>query len=550
MWQSFTSSGYRDLATRIVELATSGYFENGYDGSTPTGLIASSVGSGYTDGDILTITHNSALAPCQFSISSIAGAITGIKQILNGGAFQNRIATVSVNVGGTGYAVNDIVLVGSGHYPPIPATDGAATNPAKVRVTSVSSGVVTGVALFEDGGSYITAPPTTACITNSSIGNGTGTGLKLNLTLQGVIGTTGIAATGGSGTGAIFMGSLTFAGWTVLKSVNNYHLNSVTDEKEIILQGSAGAGQVPALVGIRTGTNGSGGTLRNFLSFTGMTAFNSSSSYDAQPNAINPTPSTTGGQYISVLPASTTVQCWIGGNQRMLRGVIRNDGAATVYQSYYVGLLDSFGTAIENPYPMVVMASHNAIDVAADSISGLTSAADGMISGITECFRHTGRSGPCVAWSQQHVAWVEVWNGGATSGSPPYTINEDYVVWPVGKTKQQADDTKADLIVADGGWASWATFCRATGEDPTLLMKPSPAVTGAQQIGHAVTMIAALDGHPLGTLNNVYWFSGTKADGTSIAPEDTFSVDIVKYLVFQNAARTKPYSFFAMRIGR
>lgn len=552
MFQSFAATGYRDLATRIVQLATSGYFENGYNTDTPSGLVVApgGGGTGYTDGDVLTISHPSGLAPCQFIVGTDgAGHIIIIKQIINGGAFQNRIATVAVNAGGTGYAVDDVLgIIG-----------GLATNPAKVKVTSVSGGAVTGVVLFEDGGSYVTAPPTTACPTTKAIGTGNGTGCTLNLTLQGVLTApynAGGVVSGGSGTGAVFNGSLTFAGWTVLRSVNNFSFNSVLDEKEIVLQGSALSGQVPALVGIRTGTNGSGGSLRHFLSFTGFTAFDALSLYNDQPNAINPQPSTTAGQYISVLPAATTIQCWIGGNSRMLRGIVRNDGgSATVYHSYYVGLLDAFGTATENPYPMVVMASHNAIDVAADSISGLTNAADGMISGITECYRDTtvGRSGPCVMWSQKDVAWVEVFNGGDVTGSgpPPWaTIGEDRTVWPVGKTKQPATDTKADLIVDDGGWASWNTVCRADGSDPTMFLRPTPDVQGNIQVLFPVLVIDALNGYPVGALNNVYWVSGVKTDGTLIAPEDTFSISGARFRVFRNAARTKAYSYFAMMEGK
>jgi len=546
MWQSFVATGYRDVLTRLVELATSAYFPNGYDidASPGVGLLVLTGGSGYTEDDVLTISHPSGLAPCQFVVGvddvDPTHPITRIKRIINGGSFSNRIATVSVVVAGTGYAVGDVVQVLGGVF----------TNAAKVQITSISggggTGPATGVQLFEDGGSYVTPPPLPAS-TSSSIGLGTGTGMKLNMTLQGVI-VAPYTALGGSGSGAQFTGGLSFSGWTALRNANNFSFNGVLDEKEVVLQGVAAAGQVPPIVGIRTGTHTGPNT--KFLSFTGFTAFDPSSSYDAQPNAINSAPSTTAGQYVSVMPAGTTIQCWVSGTQRALFGVIRADGPSrTVYHSYYVGLLDPFGTATENPYPMVVMASHNSTSCTADLSNG---EGDFDLSGLTECYRHGGRSGPCVAWSQTGVAWVELFNASATAGVPPWgTINQDHVVFPVGKPQNQTVDTTADYIVEDGGWAGWSTICRADGDTATILLKPSPDASGNAQVLFPVLVIFAAEGFPLGALNNVFWASAVKADGTSIAPEDTFTVSgSTVYRVFQNGGRTKSYSFFAMREGR
>lgn len=83
----------------------------------------------------------------------------------------DEAASVAVNAGGTGYAVDDILTVSGGTL----ETAGAA---ATVRVTSVSSGVVTGVSV-ETGGEYSSTPANPASTTG-----GTGTGCTVDITYQ------------------------------------------------------------------------------------------------------------------------------------------------------------------------------------------------------------------------------------------------------------------------------------------------------------------------------------------------------------------------------
>lgn len=526
MWQNPTVASYQEIAQRIAELATSKHV---------SALVVNAGGSGYTDGDVLTITHAGATLPCTFVVTVTAGAVTAIKRIVQGGAFSNRVATVAINAAGSGYAANDVVRLTTGTY----------TQYAKAKVTTVGGGgAATAVALFEGGGAYSSVPTATGGATNSDIGTGTGTGLTLDTTMTGLIGTSAISATGGTGTGATFNLTLTDTGWTALQDRNDYSLNSVTNEKEIILQGTAGASEETPLVGIRTGTNGSGGSLRHFLAFTGFTSYNAGLSYDNQPNAINPAPTTSAGNLIGIIPTDTTVVCWFSVTSRKLAGVVRADGGSvTAYHSFYCGLLNPLGTAIENPYPMVIMASMNGSSIAADAVSQLD------ISGIVECYNNSTRTGPSYVWDQANVAWQQLENADASAGSPPFTARTAYVVFPIGAMALNTQTNDVDVIVDDGPMPFHSTVCRNTGAASTLQIKPTPNTTADIQPIFPTTVVFGTGLLAVGDLDNVYWVSGTKASGAVIAAEDTFTIGNDVYRVFINAARTESYSFFCMKEG-
>ena len=109
--------------------------------------------------------------------------------ILDNGAFSNRVATVTISAGGTGYAAGDIVRLEGGTFNEF----------CKVKVDTVSGSAAATVSIFETGGAYTVAPTASGGATDSSIGTGSGTGLTIDTTMTGLIGTTGISATGGTG---------------------------------------------------------------------------------------------------------------------------------------------------------------------------------------------------------------------------------------------------------------------------------------------------------------------------------------------------------------
>lgn len=125
--------------------------------------------SGFT----MTVTASSGtLFPGQTIQGSTVSADTIITALGNASVLSQTIAA-----GGTGYAVNDTVTVLGGVY---------GTTPATYTVSTVATGVVTGLTLT-NAGSY-TSQPTNDVSTSSS---GAGTGLKLTLTFGTGSGSTG-----------------------------------------------------------------------------------------------------------------------------------------------------------------------------------------------------------------------------------------------------------------------------------------------------------------------------------------------------------------------
>lgn len=122
----------------------------------------------------------------------------------------NVVATVAIAAGGTGYSVNDVLTIATG----------TKARAATARVTSESGGVVDGIELVDPGDSY-TVDPTTSGVATTG-GGGTGCTLDLTLVANGYNNIMGAAVTAlnalsgiaaaamdfGTGTG----GTLTIAG--------------------------------------------------------------------------------------------------------------------------------------------------------------------------------------------------------------------------------------------------------------------------------------------------------------------------------------------------
>jgi len=124
-------------------------------------------------GTTMTVTVSSGtLFPGQTIQGSTVSANTIITALGNSSVLSQTIAA-----GGTGYAVNDTVTVLGGVF---------GTTPATFTVSTVASGVVTGLTLT-NAGSY-TSQPANDVSTSSS---GAGTGLKLTLTFGTGSGSTG-----------------------------------------------------------------------------------------------------------------------------------------------------------------------------------------------------------------------------------------------------------------------------------------------------------------------------------------------------------------------
>jgi hypothetical protein len=166
--------------TGAIDLAAGSSGVNISNGGTVTAINGTSAGSGYTSFPTPAVS-----AP---TTSGGVQAVVAVVRMFNSGA--------TVQTGGTGYTVNDVLTV-TGGTPLSSATT--------LTVTSVSGGVITGISATSQ--STYTALPTNPV----SVTGGTGSGATFNLTWGVVTGATGYSITT-AGSGYVEQPTVTFSG--------------------------------------------------------------------------------------------------------------------------------------------------------------------------------------------------------------------------------------------------------------------------------------------------------------------------------------------------
>lgn len=523
-WQSGNISDYRDLLAKMIQFGTS---------KNVTAVTVNAGGTGYTVGDTLTIPHAGGTLLATAEVLTVAaGVVTSVK-LRNFGAYSNRVATVTVNAGGTGYPISSTVYLA--------ISGGTFTQACKVSATVNGSGVITAATILEGGGAYSVAPAATAAATTTIGPSGvTGSGCTINTTMTGLIGTTGIATTGGTGTGCTLNLTLTDGGWTAVRDRRDYSVNSILDEMEVVMQGTVPGGDEP-YVGLRSYTATVSTETRYGLVCCGMQNHNPGLAFGSQVG-IGPTtgtPSSTSGAYIVVLPP-VSMPFWFSFSPRRMAGVVKTQGVSILaYQSFYLGHLNPFGTTTENPYPIFIATSCAVHNQVPDS-------AGNNITGIVEALSPASVTGPVWFYRKSDASWVEVRN------SENLVADRSHTLYPLGQPEEITDTfspnriVKADINFFNGiGLNTRATASR--------LLKPTPMTGGDLFVLIPVTLVRTTsstnntvndDVH--GELDNVFWLSGTKSDGNPIAVEDTITQSGKRYRIFQNGAQTQRYHFFCM----
>ena len=534
-WQSeqvAASDTYLGFLTSMVAVATSHHV---------SAVAVNAGGSGHVVGDRITITHASAHHDLVLEVTSVSsGAITGVI-IVNGGAFAERLASATVNAGGTGYAVGDILEVQDGA--------GASYEKAKVYVDTVSSGAVTGVSVFETGGAYSTTPTTTAAAT---IGRGPSTyaggdDCTLDLTMQSIIGTSGIAqsSTDGAGTGATFDLTLTHSGWSAVLNRNSNLIDSADYQKEVVLLGTVSTGDAP-YIGFFTYRQDSAGQKRYGVACFGMTAFNAGLAMASQPN-IGPIAWTLGaneGSNILVAEEVAENNLWgISVTPRRICGFIRGNiaGEADSYHTFYVGFGNGFGPATTTPYPMIVAASSNVAN---------RRTSDSESTGLSEAFQSPNGTGPIYYLRKSDLAWTTVRNA-----ITPTNREESDVMWPRGVTLEPAAphrivDDDNYLMLGDGFLGSHfranvtGRIYPTPGATPIYPLLPLTIVSsgGLTTPNVNATIVAELDG--------CFFIGGVDDTGTVFTPEDEIEQGGVRYVLVPNSTDSlanRPYQFIAFR---
>lgn len=523
-----SSGAYRDLLVDLVAFATSKHI---------SAIAINNAGSGYTAGDLLTITHAGAYLDATIEVLTVdgGGAIL-TAAIRNSGAFSNRVATVAINAAGSGYVAGDIVRL----------TTGTFTEFCKVRVDTVGGGgAAATVSVFETGGAYSVAPDATGGATNSDIGTGTGSGLTIDTTMTTLVGTSGIAATGGTGASATFDLTLDDTGWsaaTAGQNRNDYSFNAITNEKELILRGSVTGGDEP-LVSIRSYTATVGLDTRYGWCLNGMDGYSSGLAHDSQPN-IGPQVSPSANNGVCFFMFDNAQDYWMRVNGRRIVVVVKAVGTSiTSYTSMYAGLLAPFGTTSEMPYPMYLSATSSVHNRAPD-------AGGFLATGLTEVFADTLTSCPAFFRRPTDGAWTRVQN--VNNGTALAT----YVIYPLGEPNGASGSaTNEDNLSDDGqfvfhlagmgislasGAAASQAFMPSNSDNETLLVPATLISTPVATDNTADVLV-------IGELEDVFWLSVTKADGTVMLAEDIIEVGSDQYRIFQNAHRSERYSYFALK---
>ncbi len=537
---------YRSFLDKAIAVGTS---------KNVTAATVNAGGSGYVVGDTVTINHAGAVAPLELEVTAVSsGAITTV--IINyGGAFSNRVASLSVATAGSGYSSGDVLELQGG------------TSTEKCRVSVVAAaGAVTSATVVGNGGAYSVAPSSGASTRSGGTdgtaalppGTGTGTGCELTATMTGEIGTTAVAqtSTSGSGTGATFDLTLTQNTWSVERFLNNITINSVTDEREVVLRATI-TGAQDALVGMRTYTQTSGLDTRYGVLFFGMTAFNDQTALSAQTGLSSVITPGSQGSFLPILDGLALpirVTC----TTRFCRGVLKNDdtlGGGTVisYSNFGFGLYQGYAVNSQNPYPAIIFGSSSEANIS--PISSSTN-----ITSICEANGgDSGGAGPIQIYDFPSNTWLFPMN--VNNGVRQRQI----VVYPLGSPAEiggsSVEADKAELLPTETSQGflfntgtsglyditsrtSASRRLRTTlGDDdyvriPLLLLQSLNTTAGEN----------SADDRPLGTVEGMFWVSAIKPDNSLVSAEDTLrDADNTRHRFYPTgAASSIEYLYFAV----
>lgn len=540
------ATDYRDLLMKKVAFMTSQHVSI---------VVINNGGTGgaYLVGDIVTLTHAGAVLDARFEVLTVAGGQILTMKIDSSGAFSNRIATVAVNVGGTGYANGDILEI----------QGGTQRERGKASVTTQVAGVITVIALFETGGAYSVAPSLTA---EATIGIGPSTyagndDATLDLTMTGLIGTTNLAVTGGGGTGATVDITKAETGWTVDGRNTNNRVETGTDpdlfdEKEVVLVGDATGLTNKPYIGMISTAEDVGINSRFAIVFFGMLAHNSSLPFRSQPGLSPGMNVTTGaleadGSYL--LCDEDQVQemdFWFSVDDRRILGEINiNPAAASTddgeYTNYHVGLMNSYKTEVENPYPFFVFgpARVRNIDPSAASVN---------ISCMPEMMSFTGVTASGYFFVAELSAWQYLKNSSNLSADTEF----NQVMFPLGKITAINGSSDENKIAIEGFIESsndWSSTARAAA---AIKLLPVPGVTDLPFLW-ALNILYRPGGTslnesfdtPRGELRGIFWLTATDDVGVKRVnfSEDIVTIGSDRYRVFHTHVHTNTYHYYAIK---
>lgn len=529
--------------------------------------------------------------------SSSVGYIDVLDKLIKAATGQGATA-VSIVSGGTGYTVGDILDVSGGTF----------DFRVKIRVTSVSSGVITG-AVISEGGSYTSNPTNPVAVTGP--GNDDAT---FNLTFasngwtlrrrsqQAASATIGAGGSGGTNgtqtvtlatTGAVGVTtsaqfSVTVAGGAITAvlgvvtpglyekmptnpvavtgaglagaTLNVTSAAPTTQDQVAILEGTGG-GSDQIFVGVRTYQAVNGASTAFNWSLHGFSAFNDGLTFDAQANKSpgDPTVATnTTGAFVPLHNngASFPLDFWFSITPNRIIGEVKvRNATVTHYSSFYLGFLNRFGSPSEWPYPLFIAGSSTRVRALFNStiITYVSSIGELIATGTG------GTNGP--GWYlRSDSTWQSIANSGVASDetSPTRSKTQARTSFPIGEssTGVQGVDTD-DSITAAGGFTLAANGASdsvialsGVPGTPNLTLHPTPNTGGGLRRLYPLTVQFAETGPPVekdifGELDGVFWVSAADTT-TPLTSEDFITVGTTRYRVFQSGNRALDYTYLAI----
>jgi hypothetical protein len=525
-WQEGTTAATRsaqDLLNDIIAIATSRHV---------SAADVNTGGSGYVVGDLLTYGAGGMVNfPSVYEVTTVSsGAVTGIR-IRQGGAEARRLTTVTINAAGSGYAVDDVV-VDSEILSPAPS------EPFRVRVTSVGgSGDVTGIAIEGSGGNYYASgvgTTTGRTVSNAGPTTAAGTGLTLDVTFTTDLGlspTNRATTTDGSGTGCTIDVTFSETGWTVLDLRQDGDAGSVnSDEVEVIMQGTVAGGNAP-VIGARTWLQQDGPVNNYGIGWFAIDDYNPLLRLPDQPTASSGGDVGDGQPNIGVVEAAR--EYYISVNGRRIVGALRTTDVTVCWQTFYVGLMNSFATNLGDPYPMFVGGSQAIRNQRPD---------DSNLTGLSEAYiPNVGGSSMFIARAKELADYRSVANSRSTGGG--VTRLRERTMYPMGFPQSViGDDQLRDLAPGaieqiDAG--SMGDFERGSVSGAVLAI---PGTT-PQILLWPLTVVFTVDNTPSvsnyisGELDGVYWSGGKGSGGTDLAALDVIEQGGIRYRVFGNGTQ-------------
>lgn len=540
-WQYEVGSGtdrattYRDFLTKLVAFCTSQHVAT---------VAVNAGGTGWTTGDIATLTHAGAYLDAKFEVTAVAGAITALR-IVAAGAFADRAASATVSAGGSNYAVGNILQV----------QGGSSRERAKFQVATLSGSAVATVTLFETGGAYSSTPSNPAATTKVGPTAGTGSGCTLTVTYTGLIGTTGLAITG-AGTGATVDITLAQTGWSEDgRNTNSTTFNGLTDEKEVVLKADAAGLTNKPYVGFTTFTRTSGLNTRYIIGIHPMIAHNQGIALVSQPG-IWGDPGTWSDERSYILCNQNQLQqmdFWLSVNDKRICGVLDlNSGAANSDDrqpiQFYVGRLLTYATEVEDPYPMFVFGCRGTnIDPHVSTTN---------ITGFAECIAPPapGTFNPGIAFYRAETAeWVFVLNSRNVASA-----ESSHMMFPMGNMTRinVSSGDQSDMVVEDHAVTFHTGIGSLNRASPTRRLFPVPGTT---PFHYPIPLVVCSRGGGNGvslTLDNVrgqldgcFWIYNTNSAGATIS---NFNLDYItigsdRYRVFQTHVQRELYQYICIK---